>query len=60
MVIRSTPQDIDKYILVNEDNIIYQLSQLGIFQTYIDNKQAYFDKTELTLDIINNIIYKGE
>ena len=60
MVIRSTPQDIDKYILVNEDNIIYQLSQLGIFPTYIDNKQAYFDKTELTLDIINNIIYKGD
>ena len=60
MVIRGTPKNIDKYVTVDNDEIIYQLSQLGIFPKYIDNQQAYFEKQQLTLDTINNIIYKGE
>ena len=61
MVVRGTPKNnMDKYITINNDNIIYQLSRLGIFPKYIDDKQAYFEKQNLTLDIINDIIYKGE
>ena len=56
MVIRGTPKDIDKYILIDNDNIIYQLSVKNIFPKYIDNIQAYFDKRDITLDIVNEII----
>ena len=40
MVIRGTPKDIKKYVLIDDDNILYQLSVKGIFPKYIDNKQA--------------------
>ena len=56
MVIRGTPKDMDKYILIDNDNIIYQLSVKNIFPKYIDNIQAYFDKRDITLDIVNEII----
>lgn len=56
MVIRGTPKDMDKYILIDNDNIIYQLSVKNIFPKYIDNTQAYFDKKDITLDIVNEII----
>ena len=56
MVIRGTPKDIKKYVLIDDDNILYQLSIKGIFPKYIDNKQAYFDKKDVTLDIVNEII----
>ena len=48
MVIRNTPKDISKYILVTDDKIIFQLSEKGIFPIYIDNKTAYFKKQQLT------------
>lgn len=56
MVIRNTPKDISKYILVTDNKIIFQLSEKGIFPIYIDNKTAYFKKQQLTLDIINDVI----
>ena len=56
MVIRGTPNDITKYIEVNNDELIYQLSVKGIFPKYIDNNKAYFEKQDVTLDVINEII----
>lgn len=60
MVIRNTPKDINKYIMVSDDNAIYQLSLMDIYPLYIDNETAYFKKEQLTLDIINDILAKGE
>lgn len=60
MVIRRTPQDIEKYIIIEDDNIIYELSIKGIFPIYIDNERAYFEREQVTLDIINDIVSKGE
>jgi hypothetical protein len=60
MVIRGTPKDESKYIIVEDDDIIYELSVRGIFPSYIDNKRAYFEKEKVTLDIINDIIIKGD
>lgn len=59
MVIRGTPQDIEKYILVDNDDIIYQLSLKEIFPMYIDDTQAYFEKQNITLNVINEIMQKG-
>jgi hypothetical protein len=56
MVIRGTPKDASQYIVINNDDIIYQLSIKGIFPKYIDNIQAYFNKRDITLDIVNEII----
>lgn len=56
MVIRGTPQDVEKYILVDNDDIIYQLSLKKIFPMYIDDTQAYFEKQSITLNIINKIM----
>ncbi len=59
MVIRNTPKDISKYILVTDNEVIFQLSTKGIFPIYIDNQTAYFKKQQLTLDIINDILVRG-
>ena len=59
MVIRGTPKNIDDYIFVDNDDIIYKLSKRGIFPTYIDNKQAYFKKQQLTLDVVKELYTKG-
>lgn len=56
MVIRGTPKDVSKYIEVDNDDMIYQLSVKGIFPKYINNQKAYFDKQDVTLDVINEII----
>lgn len=60
MVIRGTPKDESKYIIVEHDDIIYELSVRGVFPSYIDNKRAYFEKEKVTLDIVNDIISKGD
>ena len=60
MVIRGTPKDESRYIIVENDDIIYELSVREIFPSYIDNKRAYFEKKKVTLDIINDIIIKGD
>lgn len=61
MVIRGTPKDIDKYIIIENDDIIYDLSVEGIFPHYIDKDKAYFEREDVTLDIINRIIIsKGD
>lgn len=56
MVIRNTPKDISKYILVADNDIIYKLSTKGIFPRYIDKKAAYFKKEQFTIDVINEIL----
>ena len=60
MVIRGTPKDESRYIIVENDDIIHELSVREIFPSYIDNKRAYFEKKKVTLDIINDIIIKGD
>ena len=40
MVIRGTPININNYIQVSDDYIIYKLGEQGIFPKYIDNKFA--------------------
>lgn len=41
MVIRNTPKDISKYILVTDNKIIFQLSEKGIFPIYIEIGRAH-------------------
>ena len=55
MVIRETPKDVNQYIIIDNDDMIYQLSVKGIFPKYIDNQQAYFDKKDITISIVNEI-----
>ena len=55
MVIRGTPKDASQYIIIDNDDIIYQLSIKGIFPKYIDKTQAYFDKKDITISIVNEI-----
>ena len=55
MVIRGTPKDVNQYIIIDNDDMIYQLSVKGIFPKYIDNQQAYFDKKDITISIVNEI-----
>jgi hypothetical protein len=60
MVIRGTPKNESKYIMIENDDIIYELSVKGIFPRYINNQRAYFEKEKVTLDIVNDIISKGD
>lgn len=60
MVIRGTPNNAQIYLIVEDDNIIYELGVKGIFPKYIDNNRAYFEREEVTLHIINDILSKGD
>ena len=55
MVIRGTPNNVENYITVNDDFIIYKLSQQGIFPKYVDNKLAYFEDSLTTIALIKSI-----
>lgn len=55
MVIRGTPKDVENYITVKDDYIIYKLGEQGIFPKYIDNKLAYFEDKLTTIVLLNLI-----
>jgi hypothetical protein len=55
MVIRGTPININNYIQVSDDYIIYKLSEQGIFPKYIDNDYAYFEEELKIVALINMI-----
>lgn len=55
MVIRGTPININNYIQVSDDYIIYKLSEQGIFPKYIDNDCAYFEEELKIVALINMI-----
>lgn len=46
MVIRQTPKDKHKYVIINNSKMIYELSELGIFPKYMDNINLYFAKSD--------------
>lgn len=60
MVIRGTPKDIENYITVKDDYIIYKLGEQGVFPRYIDNKLAYFEDRLITVVLLNAIIEQEE
>jgi len=55
MVIRGTPKYVENYITVNNNDIIYKLSEQGIFPIYIDNNLAYFEDNLTTIALIRLI-----
>lgn len=60
MVIRGTPKDIENYITVKDDYIIYKLGEQGVFPRYIDNRLAYFEDRLMTVVLLNAIIEQEE
>lgn len=55
MVIRDTPKNVEDYITIKDDYIIYKLSEQGIFPVYIDKDLAYFKCTLMTIALIEYI-----
>lgn len=55
MVIRGTPNNIENYITVKDDFIIYKLGEQGIFPKYIDKNLAYFEDSLITIALIKSI-----
>lgn len=55
MVIRGTPKNVEDYITIKDDYIIYKLSEQGIFPVYIDKDLAYFKYTLMTIALIEYI-----
>ena len=55
MVIRGTPKYVENYITVNDNYIIYKLSEQGVFPIYIDNNLAYFEDNLTTIALIRLI-----
>lgn len=60
MVIRGTPKDVENYITVKDDYIIYKLGEQGVFPKYIDNRLAYFEDRLMTVILLNAIIEQEE
>lgn len=60
MVIRGTPKDIENYITVKDNYIIYKLSEQGVFPIYIDNNLAYFEDKLTTIALITLITEQQE
>lgn len=52
MVIRGTPKNINNFIIVTDDTIVYELQLEGFELNYIDNKKAYFKKTKELLEFM--------
>lgn len=44
MIIRQTPKDKDKYIIVRDNDMVYQLHIRGFVPKYIDEDGVYFIK----------------
>ena len=51
MVIRGTPREIDKYVLVDSKTSI-NLHENGFFPKYIDENGVYFVKSQEILEFI--------
>jgi hypothetical protein len=50
MIIRETPKDIEKYIIITESEIALKLQELEFYPKYIDINGVYFEKsTELDI-----------
>lgn len=60
MVIRGTPKDIENYITVKDNYIIYKLSEQGVFPIYIDSNLAYFEDKLTTIALITLITEQQE
>lgn len=46
MIIRDTPKEIERYVLINDTNITLALQEMGFFPKYIDNNGLYFIKSD--------------
>ena len=60
MVIRGTPKDVENYITVKDNYIIYKLSEQGVFPIYIDSNLAYFEDKLTTIALITLITEQEE
>jgi hypothetical protein len=58
MIIRETPKDTSKYILVKNDYFNAYLQENGYVPMYVDNKGVYYKKSGM-LESILNMIKKG-
>lgn len=45
MVIRQTPKDRYKYVVINNSKMIMELAELGIYPKYMDDMNHYFVKS---------------
>jgi len=53
MIIRKTPKDKEKYIIVTNNELAFKLQLNGFMPKYIDDEAMYFIKSEEILSIIN-------
>lgn len=60
MVIRGTPKNVENYITVKDDYIIYKLGEQGVFPIYIDSNLAYFEDKLTTIALITLITEQQE
>ena len=51
MIIRGTPKELNKYIIVDGD-MVTKLHENGYFPKYIDENGVYFDRNEEVLKFI--------
>jgi hypothetical protein len=58
MIIRETPKDTSKYILVKNNYFNAYLQENGYVPMYVDNKGVYYKKSGM-LESILNMIKKG-
>ena len=54
MIIRDTPSDIEKFVMVDGE-LAFKLQQKGFVPTYMDNDVLYFKKTNKILKALEKL-----
>lgn len=56
MIIRDTPSDLDKYLMVDGE-VGFELQQLGVKPSYIDMETLYFKKSNKLNKMLKKLGY---
>lgn len=52
MIIRGTPKDLNKYVVISSEFMIQKLHENNFSPIYIDGNYVYFEKNEQILSFI--------
>lgn len=59
MIIRETPKDIEKYVLIENTDVALELQEQAFYPKYMDSNGLYFVKS-IDLDVALNKIKGGK
>ena len=55
MIIRSTPTNVEGFILVTNSDTAFKLQEMEFYPMYIDNDGLYFAKSDELIKVLNKI-----